>query len=1009
MKKILKVSLIALSSLFALPLAYNATHSLHAEGENSTEVDPTIQANLEIAKEYLKINSDLNNVVSNLYLPTRGLFSTQITWASSDTKVVTNSGVVTRPAVGSQPVDVTLTATLSLTGVTTTKEFKLHVLPALEYTETVESKFEEDFNSYKVGLDISNYFRWELSAGDDIAKIRDSVKDNNKIGEDNVLDFEPLVTLYKDSIYRTKINISAKSVFETYIMSSGDKAGFYVELNNNSSNLISLGLVDGKFILQQKEQQQVGETTTTVTVNKEIGEYLDGVWYKLRLEIDPTTKKVKIYLYDYINNEIKNLTNSISTDGADFLFQQTSINYLRFRTSKGKSDLDSHVYISNILIDEATKVGEAQLDTNPNRTKGIGKIENFTSSYLLIQGETLNLEELKIYNRFKPTEVLAKDTDYEIKETYKDNKEVNTNTVGDYEKTITITLKETKEVKVLTQTFHVDDEEGTADLSTLRIAPIVDDLNTSYVDKKVSISANVDRKGAKVYYAALPAGSNALDAGGVKNASDQTIHGLITVDGASFSQEVQGLENNKEYDFYVVTENEKGTLSEVYKKENISVNVYNIETAEDFYFMCTDPDVQTTSFRLMNDIDFKDYYWEAKEITRPTYKGTFDGQGHKIMNLEIDAPFKKSSLFYEFAGTFKNLVMENCHLAGGNSIGFIGGYGKGGAVVSNIRMKNCHIDVSKEASSGDGYYGLIFGRCEETGGSSVSIDHVNIEDCSVTGDKYVGAMVGNLQNISELKITNTYCKASLTSDGAALGVVSRARTSLVIEDSYFDITVPFAKKEVAVIAGQVHSKVTLKNVLGKLKVISLTQPTYFNNFTGAYNSTASVEFENVYFFAPDTTSLSEDALTSDAKSRSIGHIIYSEPQNNKEWWEKNTCFKNLDTMSHWYYDETLNRPALREEVKTSFEFTAAEVNHYIDLIGDKITSASAYYIRKARELYQYVKESEKSQVHLDKLEEAEAKYQQYLEELNNSLGFVDDVYGSLTGGIEWGYEKKENN
>lgn len=1008
MKKILKVSLIALSSLFALPLANNLTSLLHAKEVRSDEVNPTDQANVEIAKEYLTLNVDLNNVVSKLYLPDRGLFNAPITWESSNTNVVSNTGYVTRPSVGSQPVDVTLTATITINKAVAKKEFKLHVLPELPYTEVVASRFEENFNSYKVGLDISNYFIWELDSGEEIATINDKVKDNELIGGNHVLDFSPLVTLYKDSIYQTKVNISTKSVFETYVMSKGDKAGFYIELNNNSSTPISFGLVKGKFILKQKVQG--------VTKDVEIGEYLDGVWYKVRMEIDPANKTVKVLVYDYIANQIKTLTDSLgteqapTTDGAPFLTTSSSINYLRFRTLKGKSEQDSHVYISNILIDESTKVdGATTIGDNPNRDIGIGEIKNFTPSYLLIQKEELNLPELEIYNRFKPDQKLTKDTDYEIKETNKDNKEVDTNTVGDYERTITITLKKTQETRVLTQTFHVDDENGTADLSTLRIAPIVDDLNVNYVDKKVSISASVDRKGAKVYYVALPTGSASLSAEDVKSGSNSAIHGVIEVQDATFNQEVTGLENNKEYDFYVVTENEKGTLSTVYKKERVSVNVYNIETSDDFYFMCTDPDVQTTNFRLMNDIDFKDYYWEANEITRPTYEGEFDGQGFKISNLEIEAPFKKSSLFYEFAGTFKNLVMENCHLAGGHSIGFIGGYAKGGAKVSNVTMKNCRIDQSQNAPAGDGYYGLIFGRVEDSKGGNVSIDHVNIEESYVTGDKYVGAMVGNLQKVSELKITNSYCKAYLTSDGAGLGIVSRSRAPLNIEDCFFDITVLNGKKEVAVIAGQVQDKVTLKNVLGKLKVNLLTQPTYFNNFTGNYSSTASVEFENVAFFTPDTSELSEDALTSDAKSRTIGNIINSEPQNSKEWWERNTPFKNLDTMAHWHYDETLARPALREKVKESFEFTADEVNYYIDKIGDKITSSSIYYIRKGRELYNYVKDSEKSQVHLSTLEDAEKKYKEYLEELNNTLGYVDDVYGSITSGLEWNYEKKENN
>lgn len=1008
MKKILKTSIVLLSSLFALPVAFQSQATVYAEGEVTSTPTAEDLAKVEAAKDYLNLNVDLNTIVSNIYLPNKSLYNAAVTWASSNANVISKDGKVTRPAAGQQPIEVTLTATITVSSATATKEFKCRVLPSTPYTPAVTENFEENFNTYKTGLDISNYFNWDLSSGDEIAKIAETVKNNNTVGGDKVLDFQPLPTLYKDTIYRTTINVPQNSemVFETYLMASGSLSGFRIEFARNSSVGISLGVQDSKFVLQ--------ETVDKNTITKEIGDCLDGVWYKVRVEMDMSQKLFHVYLHDYVQNEVTKL--SVEAGQGFAPNTPTSFNYLRLKVLKGKNDLDSHVYLSNMILDKKEVLSDNTLGTNPNRAKGIGTIENYTESFLLVQNEALEIPEFVIHNRFKPDEILIKNTDYTIQETYGANGNVDVTKVGDYEKIYTISLIDTQETLVLRQVFHVDGLNDAADLDTFRIAPVVDDLNVNYVDKKVTISANIDRKNSTVYYVATDPDKPALSAQEVKNAAEGndssiTIKGKQVLTSASFEIEVLGLDSNKEYNFYVVTENEKGVLSEVYKKEDVSVSVYNIESCDDFFFMCTDPDVQTTNFRLMKDLDFENYYWAASEITRPEYKGTFDGQGHTIRNLEIHAPYKKASLFYEFAGTFKNLTMIDCLLSGAESVGFIGGYAFLGATVSNVSMINCEVNYNTDGSSGDGYYGLVFGRCDKTGGGSVTIDRVNIENGIVNGPKYVGAMVGNLKGVS-LTISNTYCQATVTNDNAASGLVSRTRsdsgTMLTVKDTYADITIPFAKKEVAVISGHLENKVVLENVLGKLTVQSMTQPTYYNNLTGRYGTTASCEFKNVYFFDPDVSALEEDsAVTPVSASRSVGTVITKEPENTQKWWETNTCFKNFDTNKNWRYDENKMRPVLRDSVIENLEFTAAEINQYIDAIGNKITSESIYYINKAKELYEYCKESERSQVHLDVLEKAEKDYEAYIAALNSALDSLDDVYQSVTGGIEWGYQPKE--
>lgn len=84
----------------------------------------------------------LNAVSANLTLPNTGSNGTTITWSSSNTAVISNSGVVTRPAVGSAAVQVTLTASVTSGFVTVQKTFVATVVPF--YSDAVSAQLDAD-------------------------------------------------------------------------------------------------------------------------------------------------------------------------------------------------------------------------------------------------------------------------------------------------------------------------------------------------------------------------------------------------------------------------------------------------------------------------------------------------------------------------------------------------------------------------------------------------------------------------------------------------------------------------------------------------------------------------------------------------------------------------------------------------------------------------------------------------------------------------------------------------
>jgi hypothetical protein len=82
---------------------------------------------------------DGQSINSNLSLPTSG-DGISITWSSSAPGIISNSGIVVRPVIGSEAQTVLLTATAVKEGVTVVKYFNLKVIP--EYTNADAVKYD---------------------------------------------------------------------------------------------------------------------------------------------------------------------------------------------------------------------------------------------------------------------------------------------------------------------------------------------------------------------------------------------------------------------------------------------------------------------------------------------------------------------------------------------------------------------------------------------------------------------------------------------------------------------------------------------------------------------------------------------------------------------------------------------------------------------------------------------------------------------------------------------------
>ncbi len=139
---------------------------------NSTvvpEVPLTDEEKIQAAKSALSITyssgDNASNVKENITLPATGLHGAIVTWATSNSDVITAAGVVTQNKEKEE--NVTLTATIKLANLTETKEFNLTVKKEGEKPTTFTIKYNLDggkFGGYNTKNELADAFLTDLFA-----------------------------------------------------------------------------------------------------------------------------------------------------------------------------------------------------------------------------------------------------------------------------------------------------------------------------------------------------------------------------------------------------------------------------------------------------------------------------------------------------------------------------------------------------------------------------------------------------------------------------------------------------------------------------------------------------------------------------------------------------------------------------------------------------------------------------------------------------------------------------
>lgn len=133
------------------------------EGSGDLKVAQSDADALSLASLLLKSEKIEGFVSNDLSFPSSGQFGSAITWESSHPLLISDEGVVTRPASIADSPMVTLTATVTFAGQVATKEIPVTVLPLdaddmfTELPEKYEVIYEDDFSN-----DDASLAHWEL-------------------------------------------------------------------------------------------------------------------------------------------------------------------------------------------------------------------------------------------------------------------------------------------------------------------------------------------------------------------------------------------------------------------------------------------------------------------------------------------------------------------------------------------------------------------------------------------------------------------------------------------------------------------------------------------------------------------------------------------------------------------------------------------------------------------------------------------------------------------------------
>src|SRR5574344_1147795 len=982
--------------LALLPLPFAASLSALTPTMALEETDTTC----EEAIGRIDLNADLTHLIDSFRLPAKGLYGVRFSWESANQAIeITEDTVegfpyakVTPDKNGAISGKISLTAFLN-DHASATKDFACTVLQDNASASTpLPVHWEEDFSAYQTGIELANYDKWQCSSleGGEATTVSALETNVNEMPSSKALACHS-VRSSTDLTYKRAANITASdnqngAVIEGDMLYSGETNGLAIEAINTAGKVISgFQLSSSGYALNQGGSYLRGSALLPT----------EGVWEHFRVFFYPNVGHSFLTVYDWQSaswvDPLKgakgyNEENGINGEGVG------SVTAIRLSLAKGS--LFGTTYVANLKIDNFASF-PVQTPTNPNRSVGLGEVSSYEPILFAFEGETVTglNPAFQVKNRFNPSLSLSEGKDYTLASSQSKEEDC-------LLYTYTFTLTSTGESKKLTQRVYTSKRSD---------APAITDFRGSHLKKDsdslghIEGSGKIIRGDITLHYALVKHGSNSptkemIRSGTAENCVD---FGSMALTTHEFTFQTAQVDLTGEYDLYGYASTDTGE-SEIYLSKSLST-IVNIETAEDFHQMSSDLTTLGNTFRLLNDIDFSTYYWAFDSASR-SFTGMLDGGGHVIKNLTIsnssDDKSIKSGLFFNFNGTIENLSFENCAVEGFADVGLLGGNAYG-CTVRNCSFIDCRSSLESTLAGGDGYFGLLVGRCR---GKDNVFENIDVRNALVEGNQRIGLLVGGTEASTydvNVNFKNIVAQGTINEPGGAqAGLMgrnySKAKTStLTVENAFIDLNVLSAKKEVGTILGRNEggSKVNAKNIYGDLKIKALDQTDYFGQFigydvsaTGSYLSYAFLA-ENLAFVANDYSALGDSIVSNKNAGNGGKRIPYTEDRDQK-YYETSSWLKDFDTSLVFAYDKTLQKPIISP--RSALSLSAKDFESWVASLNEADLPSCHYALYKAGDVLTALSSAEKEKIASDvlaKYNRVKAAYEALLASLGEGRNF----------------------
>lgn len=173
--------------------------------------------------------------------------------------------------------------------------------------------------------------------------------------------------------------------------------------------------------------------------------------------------------------------------------------------------------------------------------------------------------------------------------------------------------------------------------------------------------------------------------------------------------------------------------------------------------------------KLLRDVELTDTWTPVGDSSTP-FKGTFDGDGHKITGLKITS----GSYIGLFGYVGEGAVIRNVNLVGAN----VSGVKRVGALIGqikgNAKVSNCTVDSTSRVTGSDSNTGGLIG--EAAGTITVTLENL-INNASVTntenGTSRAAGIIAQVTSGADVTITNCVNNGAITTNnGYAGGIVA---------------------------------------------------------------------------------------------------------------------------------------------------------------------------------------------------------------------------------------------